>query len=287
MLVLMTIIWGATFLFTRTGTVDTSPFLFLSIRLLGSGLIFLPIIIKALKKSSRGLIRSLARGLLLGALMFLGYGSQTISLQFTTIAKCSFFTYTFAVFVPPLQYLFTGKPVTRRNLIGLALVFTGVYLFANPENLHMNKGDLIALAGAMGYALYILLIDRFGKEEDAAVSTGLQLLTCGAVSLIACMIFEQPFIRFSPAFIIAELYLILPGTVLALFVMNKYQKSITPVKAVIIYALEPLVSALLGWLVLAETLSWVEMCGCLFILGGVLFSELIKAKSRIGAPLTG
>ncbi len=56
--------------------------------------------------------------------------------------------------------------------------------------------------------------------------------------------------------------------------MNRFQKGTTPVRAVVIYALEPVIAIILGYFFLAEYIGLQEFIGGVIILAGVLFSEV-------------
>lgn len=86
--------------------------------------------------------------------------------------------------------------------------------------------------------------------------------------------FEVPVFIPTINLLIALLYLILAGTVGAIYLMNRYQKGTTPIRAVVIYALEPVIAIILGYLFLEEYIGWRELLGGVTILAGVLFSEI-------------
>jgi drug/metabolite transporter (DMT)-like permease len=56
--------------------------------------------------------------------------------------------------------------------------------------------------------------------------------------------------------------------------MNWFQRRLTPLRAVLIYALEPVFAAFIGWLVFREGISGRETAGALLILLGILVSDL-------------
>ena len=61
--------------------------------------------------------------------------------------------------------------------------------------------------------------------------------------------------------------------------MNMYQHYVTPVKAVIIYAMEPVFAVLLGMVFLAEFFSPAEWTGAGLVTAGVILSGLYKDKT--------
>jgi len=277
MLVLMTVIWGGTFVVIKKGLADASPFLFLGLRFgLASGcglVLWFP--------KLRGISsRTLVRGLLLGLFMFIGYGSQTFGLRFTTVAKSSLFTYTFALVTPALQYVVARKPLVVGNLVGLLVVFGGMYLFTAPEAGSLNIGDYATLAGAFVFAFYIVYLDRYSSEEDPAQLTLIQFFTTTLLALLCSFLFERPSVRWTANLFVGIAYLGVMGSVVAIYVMNRFQKDTTPTKAAVIYALEPVFTVLFGYLILREGLAPCQILGGLLILAGVVVSELWAIRRK-------
>lgn len=163
MLVLMTVIWGGTFVVIKTGLSDAPPFFFLFLRFAFAFACGAVLWHKSLRGINR---RTVARGVVLGILMFGGYGSQTFGLGYTTVAKSSLFTYTFALLTPLLQFLISRKPVTPGNLVGLTAVFGGMYLFTSFSAGSLNIGDWVTLGGAAVFAFYIIYLDRFSSGRN-------------------------------------------------------------------------------------------------------------------------
>jgi drug/metabolite transporter (DMT)-like permease len=92
---------------------------------------------------------------------------------------------------------------------------------------------------------------------------------------------EQPHITFSNTAIFAILYTAILATAVSSFVQSYYQKEITPTSATLIYTLEPVVTALIGFIIVGEHMSAVEFGGCGLIiaamLAGVVFGDSSKS----------
>jgi len=282
LLVLMTVIWGGTFVVIKTGLTDASPLLFLSLRfgvalLIGCAVWLVPV----RRALSRGIPRrTLVHGVVLGVLMFGGYGSQTFGLGYTTVAKSSLFTYSFALLTPVLQYLIARKRLATGNLVGLAVVVGGMYLFTSPAAGSLNLGDWATLGGAAVFAFYIVYLDRYSSEDDPIILTLLQFATTAALALASSLVLERPRVVWNGHLFFAIGYLSILGSVVAVYVMSRFQKDTTPTKAVILYALEPIFSVAFGCLFLKETLDLKMIGGGLLVLAGVLTSELWAPRRR-------
>ena len=282
-LIFVTLIWGGTFPVIKAGLGDISPLLMVTIRFFLAFLFFLPIIIKRRQLLTSGLMKA---GLILGFSMFVGYGMLTVGLTMTTVAKSSLISYGYALMTPPLQFLLLRKRVNPVNLIGLGIAFTGMMIFTSPSAAGWNMGDSITVLVALGYAFNVVLLDKYTRIYDVEVLTGVQFLVVALFSALFIPFFEVPLFIPTINLLIALLYLVLAGTVGAIYLMNRYQKGTTPVRAVIIYALEPVIAIILGYLFLEEYIGWRELLGGTTILGGVLFSEIwgIVVSPRVSTP---
>jgi len=271
LLVVATIIWGGTFVATRAGLDHVSPLLIIAIRFLASFLILAP----ALALAGRKWWRHLALGSVLGVVLAGGYTLQTIGLQFTTASRSAFLTYLFAILIPPLQRLIDRRRLSGGNLIGLAVVIAGTLVMTHPwDTAGWNRGDVITLAAAVCFALFIVLIDRFAQETPAIDLVPTQFLVAGTIALAAALLFEPLRFSFTPAALVTVGYLTLLGTVGGLGLQTVFQVYTTPVRATTIYALEPVFAAVFGVAILGERVGALEMAGGAVILVGVLLSEL-------------
>ncbi len=271
LLVLATIIWGGTFVATRAGLDHVSPLLIIAIRFLASFLIVGP----ALALGGRRWWRHFRLGVLLGVVLAGGYMLQTVGLQFTTASRSAFLTYLFAILIPPLQRVISRRRLSVGNLIGLAVVIVGTALMTHPwDAAGWNDGDAITLAGAVCFALFIVLIDRFGQDAPAVDLVPTQFLVAGAIALAAALVFEPIRLEINPAAILTIGYLTLLGTVGALGLQTVFQVYSTPVRATTIYALEPVFAAIFGIALIGERVGVLELSGGAIILVGVLLSEL-------------
>ncbi len=234
-------------------------------------------------------------GLLVGLAMLAGYAGQTIGLKYTTVARSGFLSYFFALVVPFLQFLFFRQKPGWGNFLGLLVVIWGFSFIVDPapgplspgelsprrifDMAHniasggLNRGDMFTLAGAVGYAFYIVFIDRANRKCRSKVIIFFQLAFCGVASLLIAPFVEPLVLVVSWKLAGALLYLSVLGSVLALGLINWFQRYITPLRAVLIYSTEPVFAAVFGWLILKSGMSVREVVGAALIVGGILVSD--------------
>ncbi|MBN2572288.1 MAG: EamA family transporter, partial [Ignavibacteriales bacterium] len=101
-LLLMTIIWGGTFVIVKDSLNSISTMLLLALRFGIASAILFPIIYKKIKTLNR---QSFWAGTVLGLILFVAFAAQTIGLKFTTATKSGFLTGTLVVIIPVLQII--------------------------------------------------------------------------------------------------------------------------------------------------------------------------------------
>ena len=273
-LVLATALWGGTFAIIKTGLNDVSPVLFVAIRFSLAFLFFIPLLYKNRDKLSADTLRA---GLVLGETMFGGYALLTAGLVLTSTARSGLISYGYALFVPFLQVFILGKKVKVLNLAGLVLAILGMYIFTSPGasgTSGWNPGDTLTLLASVSYAFNIIYLDRYSRKYNPAVLTGLQFAVMAVSGWFYVAFFEKPFIRLTPGFLFSLFYLTVFGSIAAISLMNRYQKGTTPVRAVIIYALEPVLAVVSGYIFFGDKIGASGITGGSIIIGGVLISEL-------------
>jgi drug/metabolite transporter (DMT)-like permease len=270
LLLMATVIWGGTFAVTKSGLDDASPLMLLGIRCSVATVLFLAIFFNRIKKNIRGALKP---GLLLGMMMFLGLGLQNIGLQYTTASRSGFLTFIYALFVPFLQVYFMKKRPQTGSIIGLIIVMGGLFLLTDPGKGGIRLGDILTLGCAIVYAFYIIFLDTKTRDNDVFTLTFMQFGVAAILSLLVAPLVETPFVKVTTNFIWAIAYLAILGTMLCTYVMTRYQKDTTPMRAVLIYAMEPIVAAVLAVIILKESLSPLECVGAGLIFSGVVVSE--------------
>lgn len=279
----VTVIWGATFVVTQSGLQFISPFLLIAARFWLAFGIFAVLSGPRLLEISRVTLR---RGVVLGLFLTISYLAQTAGLQYTSAARSGFITYLFAVLVPPLQYLIGRRTVSLGNLLGLAVVVLGVLVFSAPGAGGLNRGDIMTLLCAVGLAFYVVLLDRYSLQSSPQDLAALQFGTVAVLATVGTVVVEgfmDGTVVFIPSLALfwAVAYLAVLGTAVALGLQTRYQRDTSPVRATIIFGLEPVFAALAGLLLAAQVPNGHELAGGGLILAGLLISELWQFRPRL------
>lgn len=270
-MIAVTMVWGGTFLVVHLAMQHSGPLFFVGLRFVTAGLIGLLVF----RKAMAGLTRTeLVAGIAIGASIFLGYGLQTFGLQTISSSKSAFLTALYVPLVPLVQWLVMGKPPRLMSWIGIGLAFTGLMLVAGPESggMELNVGEMATMLSTLAIAAEVLLIGHFAGKVDARRVTTVQLLAAGVMALLAMPVAGESVPDFSWVWLSAAVAMAC-ASILIQLTMNWAQKSLSPTRATVIYASEPVWAGIVGRMA-GDRLPGLAILGAALIVGGVLVSEL-------------
>jgi drug/metabolite transporter (DMT)-like permease len=166
-LVVVTAVWGVTFVQVKDAVELYPLFAFLAVRF--------AIAAVALAVPSAGRLRTLGRrgwgaGVVLGLLLAAGYALQTAGLERTTVSSAGFITGLYVVFTPILALLLFRSHVAAVVWIGVALAVLGLGLLSG-VGVGEPVGDLLVLAASAVYSLQIVLMERYAPRYDSIAFT--------------------------------------------------------------------------------------------------------------------
>ena len=170
--------------------------------------------------------------------------------------------------------IFAGKKAHPIVFAAVAVAMVGMYLLCVPNGLdQVYWGDVLVLVCAFGYALHIMVIDRFTYIDGVRLSL-VQLLTAGGISLVCALIFERPDMAQIMAAALPILYAGICSDGIAFTCQIVAQKTTDPTVASILMSLEAVFAALGGWIILGEVLGSVELVGCVLVFVAVLMAQV-------------
>ncbi len=290
-LLLTTLLWSATFVIIKESLVSVSPVVFVSLRFAIASLILSPFIIKAFKKIDKELLMT---GLFLSVFFFAGFATQTIGLKYTTATKSGFITGTFILFTPLFQYLIEKKLPKKENIYGIILIITGLLFLSSKGNTFFNIftelgggfniGDFLTLLSAISFALYLVYLDVVTKKYDYMPLVYMQILFTAVLGIVCAIFlsiigFEQIKLSFNNQLLFAFFYTSIFATIITTYLQTRYQKTVTPTKAGIIFSFEPLLAALFAFFILDERISSFGYIGGAFIFSGLIITEILGNRN--------
>jgi drug/metabolite transporter (DMT)-like permease len=269
LLVLVTLIWGSTFVVVKEALADASPLPFLGIRFTLAGILLFLVMGRGL-----GERQALGPGFLLGVFLFAGYLCQTTGLLYTTPSKSAFITGFAVILVPFLQALH-GFRLRAATIAGALLGLAGIYFLVLPSGVHaVNRGDVLTLFGAVSFAVHIVLVGSYTRRFSFRHLVPVQILVVGLLAAAALPLNLDFRLHWTAGLISALLLTAVLATGFAFSVQNWAQQFTPPAHTALIFALEPVFAALTSRLVLGERLGGKVFMGSALILAGMVISEI-------------
>lgn len=284
-LIFITMVWGGTFLVVHRAMAHSGPFFFVGLRFATASLLLAFFFRRYLKQVTWLEIKA---GALIGLSIAGGYGLQTWGMQTISSSQSAFLTALYVPVVPLLQWIFLRRPPGLMAWLGILLAFTGLVLVAGPQDgsLTLNAGEIATLLSTLAIAAEIILISRYAGQVDVRRVTLIQLMVASACAFVLMIPNGESIPALSTPLILSALGL---GAASALIqvTMNWAQRSVSPTRATVIYAGEPVWAGVVGRLA-GERLPAAALLGAALIVCGVIVSELrIRRKKAVPdeAPL--
>ena len=288
-LLLMSAIWGSSFLFLRIAAPEFGPFLLIQLRVLTAAIVMLPICIifgkwDELIANWRIIflvsLTNMAVPFCLFAYAALSMGSGLLSIINATVP---FFTALigFAIF---------GQRLSSLSLFGMAVGFSGVIVLVfDPDAISLAEGGLPAVSAALCacflYGMALNLVSRrLTAVSGLAITTGSLLFS--SVLLLPFSMQSLPDDRPDIPAWMAVMALGIGCTGLAYLMFYRLIAQIGSEQTIMTAYLIPLFSLMWGYLFLSESITEFTLLGCLLVLLGVgmttgKLSGLVKRVSAL------
>jgi drug/metabolite transporter (DMT)-like permease len=276
-LVVVTFIWGSTFVMVKDIVEQVPPMLFLAARFaLGAGA--MAVLVTALGRWRGMSMRELGWGVLTGLALGLGYVLQTVGLQYTTASRAGFITGLLVVLAPVMGVFVLRQMPDRWAFMGVLFATAGLLMLAVVDSGGsgggLNVGDLIVLGCAFAFAVQVVLVSKLARLYDPLRFTMVQVLIAGVMSAAGAILFETPVAGLSGDVWLGAAFLGIVATALAIAVQVAVQSFTTVVHASLIYTLEPVFAAMFGYWLHGDRLGPAGIAGAGLIVVGMLAAEI-------------
>ena len=265
-------IWGIAFVVVKNSLDTVPPTYMLAFRFTIAAVLLALICAKRLQGLKKHTVKE---GAVLGCWLFFSYLLQTIGCQYTTAGKNAFLTSAYVVLVPFLYWLLSKKRPDSFCIAAAFFAIAGIGLLSLQGDMSVNRGDILTLICAVGFALHMIYIDRYTEQDDPVVLTVLQLAFAALFSWLLSPLVDGglPTDLFRPDVIGSMLYLGIFSTMLAFLLQNVCQKYTSPNTASLLLSTESVFGVLFSALLLGERMTPRMMIGCGLLFFAVLLSE--------------
>ncbi|MBO8142842.1 MAG: DMT family transporter [Firmicutes bacterium] len=282
-LLAIAIVWGGTFPIVKDLVERVPPHALVAVRF---GVAWLLLAGWAWRRRAAWRPDLVKAGVLLGLILWGGFFTQTVGLEYTGAAKAGFITALNVVLVPVLAWIAFGQRVSWMMWIGVATAAAGLALLAVDwrAGFWVEPGDLFVTACAALFAAHIVTVSRLSPRFDSVLLGWVQIGTVAVVSGIGAWLLDGGFPGVArPDSVLPLLYLSVLATAGALVGQVYLQKFTAPARVGLILALEPVFAALFAWLFLGERLVATGWLGGALVLAGVAIAELERSAGKPAA----
>ena len=274
MLVCVTLVAAAGWVFTKNALIEFPPHIFLALRFSLAAFILACLCSAELKSLNKiQFFRAFGTGMLLGLTLLLWVLALD---QSESIGEGAFIVSLTVVFVPLIGRLFFGGKLTYSLFFALIPAISGLALISlqptenNAINFNFEQTHLLFLLSTIGFAVHVLLTGKYGQRIPAMPLATIQLAAIGFVALVSAILTES----WPPQIHAVSWFWLLCSAVIATSLRFALQTKaliyLNPSNATMIFMLEPVWVAVLGALFLMERMSASQILGCTLIFSALL-----------------
>lgn len=192
-LVLLSLVWGYTWVVAKMGLAYAPPFAFAAERSLGGGLALLAVM-KLTGRSMR--LVAPRRTLIIGLVQVTGFMVfQTWSLVAGGAGKTAVLVFTMPIWTLLMAWPLLGERIRGQQWVAAISTLTGLVLIIEPWNLHASTlSEFLGIMAALCWAVGTILIKQLRKQEQLdllALTTWQMLFGAAALLLLALVIPEH------------------------------------------------------------------------------------------------
>lgn len=198
-----------------------------------------------------------------------------LGLQYISAGLERLVLFLYPTFTVLITAFWLKRPVTGRTWTAIAISYVGMALVVWPDLHHSSSqlalGMTLVLGSSLTYALYLVgsgeMIQRLGANRFTGITLS---IACIAAALHFLAANPVSALEVSPRVWGLGLTLAVVCTVLPATLLTNGMRHIGATRAALIGAVGPVATLYLGYVVLGETLGWIQAAGTAFVLGGVL-----------------
>lgn len=218
---------------------------------------------------------------------FLYFLGENFGVKYTSATVSSVIIATIPVFSPMLGWLIFREKISRLNIFGIVVSFTGVAIMLASRDLSFSaegKGVLALFGAVISALVFSVFLKRLTLKYSPLTLVAWQNILGAIMFLPLFIVFEhqQSVIVIPNASIVSSfLFLSIFASSLAFVFFAKTVKEIGMSKANIYSNLIPVFTAFFSYLVLSEPFTGRKIAGIILVICGVYLSERNKHRQEI------
>ena len=258
-LLLVAAIWGTTFALLRDSMRILHPVDLMAIRFTMASIVLIVLYGRRVWPITR---RAAIDGSHIALWLGAGYLTQVMGLATISASRSAFITGTYVAVVPVVAMILTKTRPKLGEYFGIALILAGLYAFSSDAGFSLAPGDLWTLGTSFTFGVQVVITNMLVRRSDPMALTIVQVVGAAVMGWI---------------FVAARGGI---GTPLVIALQTWALGRTSPIKATLIFSLEPVFAAIFAGVFFGERMHAREYLGGALILGGVAVSEIWSYATR-------
>lgn len=274
-----TLFWGSSFVATKLVLEVWPTWAYMFLRFAGASLVFLAALLwkRRLAIPRRVIPRLMLLSVFQPGLYFL---FESLGLERTSAASSAIIIAAIPAVVALASAFFLNERLSRRGWIGTLLSITGIGIItlfdrnAGTQDASL-EGNLFILLAVLSGAAYMLLSRRISRDLTPLQTTGYQMFFATIFFLPGFIVQGDALMHTAVQWeiLFAFGFLVLGATFAAFLSYNYALSRISAPKASIFINGIPVVTVIVGWIVLGEGVNWVQIGGGALAVGGLMYAS--------------
>ncbi|MEW6178389.1 MAG: DMT family transporter [Chloroflexota bacterium] len=268
LLLFVSFVWGSGFIAQSIAAQSMGNFTFNGVRFF-LGAVFLAVL---LGKKIRFEQEHLKGVLIAGVLLFAASTLQQIGLETTTAANAGFLTGLYVVIIPLMLWLFGRETIHWTTWTAAILAVIGTLFLSTGGAFEPAAGDWFELAGAFVWAGHVIMVGKMSRKMNNLQFAMGQFTVTAVLNSLGAILLERNTAPLPPAWG-AVLYSAIFPVALGFTLQVIGQRNAPTTDAAILFSMEAVFAALLGYLFLKEQLLPLQIFGCFLIFVAMLLAQ--------------
>lgn len=269
LLAVTTAMWGTSYVVTKIGLNELGQFSLLAYRFLIAFMVTGIVFRKSLKTLDKETIKY---SIILAVIAFVGFVLINYGLMVTSASKSGFLIAQSVVLIPIISYIFLHERIEKKSIIAVFITLVGIALLSLNGGFTITLGDFLCLLSALVFAVHVITMGILTRKVNSINLSVMQIAFIGIISLIASLIMGDLAVPKTTESWICIFVLSILCTAFGYVAQGVAQNYVSSVKTGIIISLEPVFSAMFGFIILKEVLPIRGYVGGLIIFIGTLIS---------------
>lgn len=211
-----------------------------------------------------------------GFVLFLSMITQQLGVEITDVAKSGLIASLEVIVVPILLLFFYNKHIWLITWIFIITSMVGTMMLSINSVSGINLGDVLVFISTILYSITIIQVPKYIKSVDPLKFAFFRFVAVGILAFIFSLFLEPNSVNVDS--FKSGLPAILFSGILASGVAYTFQilgqRYCEPVIATLLMSLEGVFAAIFGWIILGQSLNFLQIIGCIIAIISICIVEI-------------